>query len=191
MSDSVMIAACASAIGGVAILRAAWARPNRSMLLNAAGWALLLGGALTGWNASGAWGMSIASLAAMTAAFAALGWAAGRSAPGRQKPSNRQVRMLPEQGEPLRIGRRMVTFVLVTFVAALLAIGLAVGFCGLARIAGWSEADRNCAAILFMPLAWAAIAFAVLMQPRRKGQVKMLLAASLPVWPALATSALA
>lgn len=99
--------------------------------------------------------------------------------------------MLPESGEPLRIGGRMLTFVLVTFAAALLAVGLSVGLSSLGRIAGWSEADRNAAAFLFMPLAWAAIAFSILMQGRRQGQIKVLLATSLPVWPALAAGALA
>lgn len=185
-----IVGASACSLCGVIALRAAWGRAHRSLWLNSAGWALLLGGAIGGWIIAGAWGMSIVSLFAMTAAFAVLGWSGVRSMPGKQKASNRRARMLPEKGEPLWLGRRLATFALVGVAAALVALGLSIATCWLGMATGWSEANCNASALLVMPLAWATIAFAVLMQPYRSQQLKVIAAASLPVWPVLAARAL-
>ena len=191
MTDTLLLtAACIGSIGGVATLRYAWAQPRRSNVLNAAGWLLLLTAPILAWDAAGAWGASIASLAAMTAAFVALGWAAATSAPAKQKASNRRVRMLPEQGEPLRIGARIITFLLVAIVAALLSVALAIAIGHAARLGGWSEANSTVVALASMPLIWAVLAFFMTMQTRRSAQIQVLALVGLPVVPILALGVL-
>ena len=186
-ADGWLITAAFAAAAGVAVLRLTWARPRRSMALNTAGWALLLGSAAFGWQAAGAWGSSIAALAGMTAACIALGFAALHAPPAKpQKASSRRAGMLPEGTEPLCLARRLATFVLTVPVAAAVSIALAVALSGAARLAGWSEADSNVSALLVMPLAWTLLSFILLMQRRRRAQIATLLAASLPVWPMLA-----
>ena len=62
-----------------------------------------------------------------------------------------------------------------------LAIALRAGAIGL----GWSEADANAAALFVVPIAWGALATLVLMLETRRAQFVALLAASLPLAPAL------
>lgn len=191
VTDSLLLtAACIGSIGGVATLRYAWALPRRSMAVNSAGWLLLLTATGLAWNAAGAWGASIASLAAMTAAFVALTFAAATSPPAKQKASNRRVRMLPEKGEPLRIGGRIATFLLVAVVAALLSVALAIAIGHAARLGGWSEANSTVVALASMPVIWAVIAFFMTMQTRRSAQIKVMALAGLPLVPILALGAL-
>lgn len=188
--DHLLLIATAAAVGGIAVLRAAWARPSRSMALNGAGWGLVAVSAICGWLAAGAWGTSIAALWSMIAAFVVLGGAALASKPGKAPASNRRVGMLPEGSEPLRIGGRLLTFVLVALVCAVFAGGAALAVCALALLAGSGRADAYVLAFFMMPLAWAGIAYAVLMQPARRGQFKVLALSSLPTWPILAAGIL-
>lgn len=190
-ADLLLILAAAFAIGGVAALRRAWALPQRSAPANALGWGLLVAACLSGGVAAGAWGVAVTALVAMAAALVALGRAALSSPPARSRASNRRVRMLPEHGEPRRLGRRLVTFLLVALLAAVLSIALAVAAGWLARLAGWSTANANVLAMFLTPLAWTMLAFALLMQASRAAQVRLLLVASLPLWPVLAAGALA
>ncbi|MFC0203845.1 hypothetical protein [Novosphingobium soli] len=185
-ADAVLALAALAGVGGVAVLRAAWSRPQRSFILVTLGWGLLLASLVLGAISGGAWGCAVASLWAMGAAFAALAWAAISSPPGKGQASNRRVGMLPGRGEPRRIGGRLLTFALVAVVSALLAIGAALAVGALARAAGWSAANANAMLLFTMPLAWSVIAYAVLVQATRKGQFKALALASLPTWPALA-----
>jgi hypothetical protein len=189
--DAPLILAAACAIGGVAALRRAWALPQRSAPANALGWALLAGGCLSGGAAAGAWGVAVTALVAMSAAFAVLAQAALGSRPAHSRASNRRVRMLPERNEPRRLGRRLATFLLIALLAAVLSIGLAVAAGWLARLAGWSIANANVLAMFLTPLAWTLLAFTLLMQTSRGAQLRLLLIASLPLWPVLAAGALA
>jgi hypothetical protein len=191
MGDPVLSLACICAVAAVAILRLAWSRPQRSAALNGAGWGLVLASLVAGWAAAGAWGASVASLWTMGAAFVALAHAGIVSRPSKAQASNRRVGMLPEHGEPLRLPGRLLTFVLVTFACALFAAGAALAACALALTAGWLRADAYVLAFFLMPLAWAGIAYAVLMQPARRAQLKVLALASLPTWPLLATGLIA
>lgn len=179
------------AVSGVAVLRLAWGRPRRSHALNAAGWGLLLAGGTGGAGAAGAWGVSVAALWAMGAAFAALAWAGLTAPEGRATASNRRVGLLPEGAEPLRLGARALTFAIVALLCAFVAVGVALGVGALLRWCGVGAANANAAALFTTPLAWAGLAYAVLMQPRRSGQAKALALGSLPAWPALIAGVLA
>jgi hypothetical protein len=189
-SDTLLAAATVAGLAGVGVLRLAWARPNRSLPLNLAGWLLMLGGAVCGWAAAGAWGAAVAALFPMAGALLLLAIAAFTSAPAKLKASNRRAGLLPERGEPMRIAGRLLTFVLVGVLAAALGSGIAVALGALLLLMGMSEANAYALALQLMPLIWAALAFAVMMQPSRRGQLKILAFASVPVWPALAAGVL-
>ncbi|WP_285021922.1 hypothetical protein [Novosphingobium sp. fls2-241-R2A-195] len=188
--DVLLAFASAAGVAGVVTLRLAWAQARRSMPLNAAGWALLLIAIVVGWLADGAWGTSVAVLWTMGAAFVLLAWAGLRSEPGRADASNRRAGMLPESGEPLRLGGRLLTFTLVGIVPVLPSAGGGLALAALGRMLGWSEANALALAFFAMPILWMLIAYAVLMQPVRRGQVKVLAIASLPTWPTLAAGLL-
>ena len=186
---STMVLAALAGVAGVAVLRLAWSRKQRSAALNGAGWALLGGAAVAGAAAEGAWGVAVASLFAMGAAFVALA-AAGLRSPARSATaSNRRVGMLPEAGEPRRIGLRAGTFLLTIVAGFAVAIGLGLALRELGLLLGWSETNANVAAMFCVPLAWTALVFALLMQERRRTQIATLLACSLPVVPVLLSGA--
>lgn len=189
--DPLLVSAAIACMAGIAVLRVAWSRPRRSAAFNGAGWGLLLTGQVLGWASGGAWGASIAALWAMAAAFVALAWAAFASKPGKAPASNRRVGMLPEAGEPLRLAGRLLTFVLVVLVCAVLALGMALAACKATEWAGLSRADAYATGFFVFPLGWTLVAYAVLMQPARRGQFKVLALASLPTWPVLAAPLLA
>jgi hypothetical protein len=188
-ADTLLFAAVAAGLGGVAVLRAAWSRRQRSAGLNAAGWALLALAALCGGAAAGAWGVAVASLVAMAAASVALAAAAVQSPPGRATASNRRVGMLPEGREPRRIGRRLGTFAIVTLggLAASIALGIGLRWAGL--VLGWSEADANALAFIAVPIVWGVVACVLLMQENRRSQFATLLLCSLPLFPAVLSGA--
>src|SRR3546814_3589255 len=75
-----------------------------------AAWALLLVGAALGIAGNGAWGAAMASLFGMGMAALLLAQAAAASRPGKTRASDRKAHMLPVKGEPRRIGRRLLTF---------------------------------------------------------------------------------
>ena len=106
-------------------------------------------------------------------------------AAGRSKPADRRVRMLPEEGESLRLGGRLLTFALVVLagLAASLALGIALRIAALGI--GWSEADANATALIAVPLVWGVLATALLMLDNRRSQLVLLAATSLPLVPAL------
>ncbi|WP_159869899.1 hypothetical protein [Novosphingobium sp. 9U] len=173
-------------VAGVGVLRVAWAHKRRSHPLNLAGWLLILVGAVCGWAAAGAWGLAVTSLWPMGAAMVLLAFSGLGSQPGKQRASNRRVGALPDRGEPLRLAGRILTFVLVVLAAATLGVGIAVAVAGLALMAGAGEANAYSLALMLMPLAWAVLAYLLLMQPSRCGQAKVLAVASLPLWPCVA-----
>lgn len=188
--DALLVAASLAGPAGVSVLRLAWGRSTRAHGLNLAGWSLILAAAVLGWTAAGAWGTSVAALFAMLAAFVLLGVAGWRSTPGKLRASNRRVGALPERGEPLRLGRRALTFTLVAVVAAILAAAAGVAMSGLALLAGAGKADAYVLALTFMPIGWGLLAFALLMQPTSRRQMRVLAVASVPLWPVLAMGAL-
>jgi hypothetical protein len=130
--------AAAAAIG---VLRLSWSRSVRSAPLNALGWGLLVLAAVLGWQGAGAWGAAVVALVGMATALAILAIAAATAPTGRALASSRRVRMLPEAGEPRRIGRRLGTFLIVLPLALLVSLGLAVVVRAIASLAGASEAD--------------------------------------------------
>ncbi len=191
MTDATLLAAgCIAGLIGVAVLRAAWSRATRSMPLNLTGWLLILGGAAGGWAAAGAWGTAVASLFPTGGAFLFLAAAAITSGPSKLKASNRRAGLLPEKGEPIRLAARLLTFGLVGLLAAVIGVGLAVAVGALLPWMGMSEANAYALALQLMPLIWAVLAFALLMQPSRRRQFKLLALSSIPVWPALAAGVL-
>lgn len=188
--DMVLAIAVVASVAGVGVLRLAWSRARRSMPLNAVGWGLLLVGFVAGWIAAGAWGSSVAALWAMGAAFVALAWSALTAPKGRAPASNRRVGMLPEGNEPRRIGGRLLTFLLVGVVAVLPSVGAALAIGKLGGLLGWSAANAVATALFAMPVIWGLIAYAMLMETGRKGQLKVLALSTIPTWPALAAGLL-
>ena len=179
--------ACALGVAAVALLRLAWARRRRSARLTGSAWAALAVAVILAWRGEGAWGVAILSMFAMAAALVALAVAGARSPRGREKASDRRAGMLPEAGEPRRIGSRIATFLLVIFGGLVASVGLAIVARGLGILLGWSEADANALAFFALPLAWAALAAILLIQPRRRSQVATLLACALLALPFLAS----
>lgn len=174
-----------AALCGVAVLRWSWGRPKRSTLLNGSGWALLLAALIVGWADAGAWGASIISLWAMTAAFVALAWAIWCAPRARRAASNRRAGMLPESGEPARIGRRVGTFLVVTVLAMLASIALAVGVRWAMMLAGAGEANANVLALFVAPLGWTILAFLILMSGSRKRQFMLVALTAATALPAI------
>jgi hypothetical protein len=83
--------------------------------------------------------------------------------------------MLPAQGEPRRIGRRLLTFLVTVPLAMLVSLLVALAARALAALGGWAEADSNALTLLLLPLLWGILAFALLMMPRRRTQILWLL----------------
>ncbi len=188
---SLILAGAVAAAAAVAVLRWAWAQRERSIALNTAGWGLIAIAAALGWAGAGAWGVSVVALVGMGAACIALALAAASAPVGRVAASNRRVNMLPEAGEPRRIGRRLATFLISVPLALLVSIGLAVVVRALADLAGASEADSMALAFFSAPLIWAILVHVLLIQQRRRGQWRVLLASALPILPVALTGFLA
>lgn len=179
-----------SALLGIALLRHAWSLSRRSPAWNGAGWTALGGAAGLAAAAEGAWGVSVAALASMAAALVTLAVAGILSPKGRTKASNRRAGMLPEAGEPRRIGRRVVTFLLTVVGGLVVSVGLGLAARWLGDLLGWSEANANVAALYTVPVVWALLVFVLLMQEKRRSQVLTLLACCLPAMPMLAGGSL-
>jgi len=182
-------AAIALGAGGIAALRYAWSLPRRSPAANAAGWALLALSSLVAGVSDGAWGVAVAALGTTLVAIAVLAVAGIRAPAGRAKSSNRRVGMLPEGGEPRRLGRRAVTFLLTIVCGFAVSVALALAIRGLGGVLGWYEANANVVALFSVPLTWAILVFTLLMQRTRRSQVATLLICGLPVLPALLSGA--
>ncbi|MDG5487787.1 hypothetical protein NYR55_04010 [Sphingomonas sp. BGYR3] len=160
---------------GVGGLRLAWSYAQRSAGWVGAGWGLIAASAVVAWHGAGAWGVAVAALVAMATALVALGVAALRSPPGRKTAFDRRTVVQSSSCDPMRIGRRLATFLITVpggFLSAL-ALGLALRGAGL--ILGWGEANATVAALFAVPISWAVLATILLMQPRRRGQALTLL----------------
>jgi len=182
--------AAVAGVAGVGVLRLAWSLPRRSPTGNAASWGVLLASVVGAALAEGAWGISVVAMFTMAAAMTALAVAGARSPAGREKASNRRVGMLPEAGEPRRIGRRLGTFALVIVAGFAVSLGLALAMRGLGGLLGWHEANANALALFTVPLAWAVVCTVMLMQTSRRSQVLTLAVCGLPLVPVLLTGAL-
>lgn len=175
------------AIGAIAVLRLAWSRPRRSLRLNGIGWGLMLLAAVVGWSAAGAWGTTVAALAGMGGAMLLLGHSAMTSNGRQVRASNRRAGMLPERGEPVRLGRRITTFLIVTFLALAASVGIALGAYSVAQSMGAGEADAIALGFFTTPLAWSLLAFYLLMEARRTRQIAVLALAAMAGLPAFLT----
>src|SRR3546814_1274144 len=60
--------------------------------------------------------------------------------------------MLPVKGEPRRIGRRLLTFLVTVPLAMLTSLLAALAARSLAGLGGWAEADGNGLTLLLLPL---------------------------------------
>lgn len=175
-----LAAAALFALGGVVVLRTAWGRKERSHSLNATAWLLLALAAAIGWAAAGAWGVAVTAQFPIGLALALLVWAAVRSPIAPARASNRRAGMLPERGEPAHLAQRFATFLLVAVAGLLAAVGVAIALRALALAFGASEANANTLALFVQPLAWAVLAYAVLMTPSRHRQIVTLAASAAP-----------
>lgn len=160
----------AAIVAAVLQLRRAWGRPCRSSAQNGIAWALMLAGAALAITGGGAWGLAIASLGGMATAALLLAHAGWMSPRGKRRAPDRKAHILPKEGEPRALGRRLLTFLITVplgFAASLLA---ALGMRALAGLAGWSDADGNVMALLLLPLLWGLLTFWLLMLRRRRTQ---------------------
>ncbi|AKH42697.1 hypothetical protein FHS61_000467 [Altererythrobacter atlanticus] len=185
MADPLLWVASAAGIAGVGVLRMSWAGRKRSTTRNSAGWLLLLVGAIGGALAEGAWGVSIVSLFAMGTAALILAHSAITAPPGKAKPSDRRVRMLPEAGESLHIGARLLTFVLVAIVLLAISVGLGIAIRGFAYLAGMNEANSNVTGLFAVPIIWSILAVWLLMLERPRNRLILVLASCIPILPLL------
>ena len=182
--------AAALGVAGVAVLRFAWGMPKRSPVANGIGWGLLAVSSIGAALAEGAWGVTVAALCATLAAFAVLAVAGMRSPARKAKGSSRRVGLLPEKGEPRRIGRRVVTFLLTVVAGFAVSVGLGLALRGLGGVLGWGETNANVVALYSVPVVWSVLMFVLLMQKSRRGQIATLLACCVPVLPVLLSGAL-
>lgn len=164
------LAGATAIVAAVLQLRRAWGLPRRSAAANGIGWGLLLVGAVMALAGDGAWGLAVASLAGMTSAAILLAHAGWTAPKGKGRASDRKAHMLPEQGEPSHLGRRLLTFLITVPLAFAVSLLAALGARALAGMAGWSDADGNAMALLLLPLLWGILAFWLLMLPRRRAQ---------------------
>ena len=106
---------------------------------------------------------------------AALAARAAMLAPaGKARALDRRVHMLPDAGEPRRIGGRLLTFAIIVPLALAVSLAVSLGLRALADGVGWAEADSNALTLLLLPLIWSLLAFALLMVPRRATQAMLL-----------------
>lgn len=181
----------ATAVTAVAVLRLSWGRPARNAALNAVGCAFAVIALGAGAVYAGAWGIAVVSLFAMGAAALLLAWSAWQTSPNaRRSASNRRVGMLPEAGEPARLGGRIATFLIVTVGGLIASVALAVASRSLAVTAQANEANANVAALFTAPLGWTILTFVLLIAPSRKRQLAVILGTIATAIPAILTGSL-
>lgn len=187
MADPAALVWIAAALGiaGVAALRFAWSQPRRSTRANALGWAMLGASIVLAAAGAGAWGVAVAALGAMLAAFAVLAVAGWRSPAREARASDRRVGMLPEGREPWRIGARFLSFVLTIVGGFVISVGLALAIIGLGHGLGWSAANTNVFALYSVPVIWSVLVVVLLMSRSRRRQSAILLVCCLPIVPVL------
>lgn len=155
--------ACAA---GVAALRLAWAQPRRSAGLNALAWGAVAAGLVVLAWADGAWGVAVGLTAAMLTAAIFLAIAAAAPGNGRRRDEAAAIRKDRDGRPELALGRRTAIFLLVVPGAFAASVLLSLAALGLARQAGWSEADGIALAFYLFPFAWTATVLAVMFRSR-------------------------
>ncbi|ARU17823.1 hypothetical protein A9D14_15845 (plasmid) [Croceicoccus marinus] len=188
--DPLLAAGSLLAATGVAILRLSWGRAGRSGVINAAGWGALAAAVLCGAAAAGAWGVAVVSLWAMAAGCALLAWAGFASQPAPTRASSRRAGVLPANA-PLRLGGRVLTFLLVAVLAMASSIAIALGVRWTALLCGAAEGNATVLALFAVPLTWTLLAYALLMTDSRKRQFAIAGGAMLAAFPALLPGAMA
>ena len=167
--DSLIWAAAALAIAGVAMLRLSWGKPHRSAALNLAGWASLVAALVVGDRTAGEWGIAIAILVATGAAFAMLAVAARKPArKARAKTVRTSHRGSGEVSPAARSG--WLTFAIAGPLALGASVLMALAVRALIVGAGGAEADGNVAVLATVPVVWPILSFALLMMSRRATQ---------------------
>lgn len=169
-----ILAGAALVAAGIGALRFGWGR-REGRLTAPIGWAAILLGLLVLAIAEGAWGLAIGGLTGSAAAFLLLVFAWARAPSGRAAPARAptaSLRLL-EEGQ-LRIGRRLLTFLLVVpaAMAAAMLGGLAATRLGAA--AGWDEGDSIAFGLFVFPVLWAALATWMMVRTGPAAMVKPL-----------------
>lgn len=189
--DGTLAFGAVAAVTAVAVLRLSWGRTARNAGINAAGWALALTAAIAGAAYAGAWGVAVISLWAMAAAAVLLAWSAWQASPNtRRSASNRRAAMLPEGGEPARVGRRLVTFLTVTIGGMIASVAFATAVRWLAVVTNADEANANVAALFAAPMGWTVLTFVLLITPNRKRQFAIVSGTIATAIPAILTGSL-
>src|SRR3546814_3913590 len=124
----------------------------------------------------------MASLFGMGMAALLLAQAAAASRPGKTRASDRKAHMLPVKGEPRRIGRRLLTFLVTVPLAMLTSLLAALAARSLAGLGGWAEADGNGLTLLLLPLLWGILAFALLRSEEHTSELQSLMRISYAVF---------
>lgn len=162
------------AVVAVLLLRRAWGRADRSLSLLGGAWGLMLLGLIAGGVGHGAWGVAMVSLALMLSAFACLAVAGWTAPPDKARPSQRRAHMLPDEGEPLGLGRRVLTFIMTVPLALIASLALGLAIRVLVAASGGGEANANVATLFLTPLLWSILIVLLLLTARRRTQWLML-----------------
>ncbi|WP_219237623.1 hypothetical protein [Stakelama flava] len=120
---------------------------------------------------AGAWGISMASLAATAVAFVLLAQAAIVTPARRASPPVRRANIMPAKGTGWRLPRRFATFLLSVPCAAGAAVLIALVVRQWSQAAG--EANANVLALYAMPIGWAVLMTVMLMQARQSVRLVM------------------
>lgn len=168
--DTPIWIAAALAIAGVAVLRVSWGKPQRSTVLNVAGWVTLLAALVVGDSAAGEWGVAVTALVATFAACVALAFAAAKPA---RKARAKTIRASHRGSSEAAVAQRSgwVTFVIAGPLALVASLLLALAVRALILMTGGAEADGNVAVLATVPVVWPVLTFAVLMMTHRTRQV--------------------
>lgn len=173
--SAIVLSGSLTALAGIFLLRFAWGMRLRSRPLLAMAWGLLLASLVLGAWAYGAWGLSVVSLAAMGGAFVLLAQAAISSPRGKGSPSERRANILPDSGEELFIGRRILTFVLTVPLSMAVAMLMAMAARTITGWLNWHDANGNVLALFLLPICWTFLVFGLLMMSRRRSQATLLI----------------
>ena len=161
--------AAALAIAGVAVLRLSWGKPQRSTVLNIAGWVTLLAALVAGDSAAGEWGVAVTALVATFAACVALAFAAAKPARKARAKTMRTTHWGSSEGAAAQRSG-WVTFVIAGPLALVASLLLALAIRALILLAGGAEADGNVAVLATVPVAWPVLTFTLLMMTHRARQ---------------------
>lgn len=169
VGDTPIWIAATLAMAGVAVLRLSWGKPQRSTILNIAGWVTLLAALVLGDSAAGEWGVAVTALVATFAACVALAFAASEPA---RKARAKVIRTSHRGSSEVAVARRSgwVTFVIAGPLALAVSLLLALAIRALILMAGGAEADGNVAVLATVPVAWPVLCFALLMMTHRARQ---------------------